>query len=112
MNQITSRLRRATNGYVHWCPGCQESHTLPDSWTFNGNVERPTFSPSFLHRGVKFDEIAKDWPRDAAGNTIPYQCHYILTDAVLNFCSDCSHDLAGKSVPLPELPPHLRDAEL
>jgi hypothetical protein len=93
-------------GYLHWCPGCEESHTLPSGWTFNGDLERPTFTPSFKHEGRKRVFINREWVgewlRDAKGDTIPYICHYILTDGVLNFCGDSTHSLAGKSVPLEE----------
>lgn len=88
MSQAGTRLRRAETGYYHWCPGCEMMHPLPDRWTFNGDVERPTFSPSFLHRFGKDDARV---------------CHYILTDGVLNYCSDSTHALAGKAVPLPTL---------
>lgn len=93
MNQVSSKLRRAPGRYFHWCPGCEHMHPLPDQgWTFNGDLERPTFSPSFKQH--------------LRGNAV---CHYILTDGVLNFCNDSHHALAGKSVPLPVLPPGALD---
>jgi hypothetical protein len=70
-------------------------HPLPDTWTFNGNIEQPTFSPSF---------------RQHIGDGII--CHYTVTDGQLNFCSDSMHSLAGCTVPLPEIPVHLRDEQL
>lgn len=93
--QLSKVLRGGLDEPCHWCPGCEEVHVLPwkrGGWTFNGDVNVPTFTPSFLHT-------------DSSGSV----CHYILTAGVLNFCGDCTHSLAGKSVPLPELPPHLRD---
>lgn len=113
MGQVSKTLRRGVEGYFHWCPGCEETHRLPDSWTFDGNLEKPTFRPSFKHEGRK--RIWKDgkwtgeWERDASGNTVPFICHYILTAGTLNFCSDSTHGLAGKSVPLPDLPEGLTD---
>lgn len=108
MNQVSATLRRLTNGYAHWCPGCEEMHRLPDSWTFDGNVECPTFSPSFKHSGVRAVTVNGEWTgefvTDAAGKPIPFICHYILTAGVLNFCGDCTHSLTGRSVPLPPLP--------
>ena len=112
MSQVSPYLRRAQDAYAHWCPGCLEMHRLPDSWSFNGNVNSPTFTPSFRHSGVKrvivdgkwAGDWAGDWIYDAQGEPIPHICHYILTDGVLNFCGDCTHELSGKSVPLPELP--------
>lgn len=109
MGQVSATLRRAQGGYVHWCPGCQEMHKLPDGWTFNGDLERPTFTPSFKHSGHRVVRDAAgrwtgEWVRDAAGKPVPFVCHYILTAGVLHYCADSSHDLAGKTVPLPPLP--------
>jgi hypothetical protein len=116
MGQVSKYLRKTSEGYAHWCPGCKEMHKLPDSWSFNGNVDCPTFSPSFKHEGLKTvrDENGiwtGEWVLDAQGNGIPEVCHYILTDGVLNFCSDSDHELKGKSVPLPELPKYHQDSE-
>jgi hypothetical protein len=88
-------------------------HRLPDSWTFNGNVEKPTFTPSFKHSGIKTVQVdgkwTGEWHRDAQGKPLDFVCHYILTDGVLHFCGDCSHAMAGQQVPLPELPSWLSD---
>jgi hypothetical protein len=88
-------------------------HRLPDGWTFDGNLESSTFSPSFRHSGMQTVKIdgkwTGEWVRDAAGEPVPFVCHYILTAGVLNFCGDCTHELAGKSVPLPRLPTGLTD---
>ena len=62
-------------------------HPLPDGWTFDGNLEAPTFSPSFKHT----------WQNGRV-------CHYILTAGMLNYCGDSTHALAGQSIPLPVLP--------
>jgi Family of unknown function (DUF6527) len=86
MSQVSSKLRRGEGRYFHWCPGCVETHPLPDGWAFDGNLDSPTFTPSFKH----------DWGNGKV-------CHYILTAGVLNFCSDSTHGLAGQSVPLPDL---------
>ena len=53
-------------------------------WEFDGNHSRPTFSPSLLNQ------------------TSRTRCHLHLRDGVLEFLSDCTHDLAGKSVQLTE----------
>lgn len=67
-------------------------HPLPDSWAFDGNLEAPTFSPSFKHTMSRGDI-----------------CHYNLTAGQLHFVADCTHALAGKTVPLPPLPEGLID---
>ena len=89
-------------------------HVVPDSWTFDGNLESPTFSPSVKITGkhAVVDERGEwtgEWVRDASGNAVDYCCHYVLTAGVIQFCGDCTHAMVGQAVPLPELPPHLRD---
>jgi len=89
-------------------------HRLPDGWTFvNGDLNKPTFTPSFMHTGLmrNKDENGKwigegknAWLYDAQGNPIKEVCHYILTNGILHYCADCTHDMRGMSVPLPELP--------
>lgn len=85
--------------YVFWCPGCEALHQFDKGWTFDGNMESPTISPSLLTR----------WHAegDAAG-TVEQVCHLFLKGGVLQFLGDCTHLLAGKSVPLPELPAWMR----
>ena len=65
MGQAGKFLRRVgaadghtAGGYAHWCPACEEMHAFavdkPFSngakWTFDGNLDAPTFSPSMLIR--------------------------------------------------------------
>lgn len=104
MAQLSAKLRGSLEEPAHWCPGCDEMHVLPwkrGGWTFDGNLIAPTFTPSFKHSGRHFcpDGVTP----------VEYVCHYILTAGVLNFCSDCTHALAGQSVPLPDLPSELCD---
>jgi hypothetical protein len=88
-------------GYGIECPGCGESHLFysrdlaaarPDvpSWTFNGNLDLPTFSPSMYCEGK--DSKCK-----------PFICHSFVTDGRIQFLSDCTHELAGQTVELPEV---------
>lgn len=114
MGQVSPFLRRAEGGYSHWCPACGEMHMIPDRWTFNGNVNCPSFSPSVKITGKKAIVDAKgewtgEWALGPDGKALDDCCHYVLTDGVLNFCTDCLHELKGQSVPLPELPEWLRD---
>jgi hypothetical protein len=89
-------------------------HKLFDTWTFDGNVDSPTFNPSFLIRGMQreVDSDGKwtgDWLRDANHNVVKFTCHFHLHAGILHFCSDSSHALSGKSIPLPNLPPYFQD---
>jgi hypothetical protein len=113
VGQVSSKLRRVEGGFAHWCPGCGEMHILPDRWSFDGNLESPTFTPSFRHSGIQRVFVdgnwTGEWKRDANGNTIPYICHYILTSGNLQYCGDCTHALAGQTIPLPPLPEGFTD---
>lgn len=105
-------LRQGEGGVLFFrCPGCRESHIIRvkdgtgRGWTFNGDFDRPTFAPSVLVSGNKVvkDENGTwtgDWERDAAGNLIPDICHSFVTDGQIQFLGDCTHDLAGQTVPL------------
>jgi len=79
-------------GYSFKCPGCGWRHVFwTDSphypkWAFNGNLDKPSFTPSLLDR----------W-HDERGDM---RCHIVLTDGIINFCGDCSHPLAGQSIPM------------
>lgn len=86
------------------CPGCGENHgvtvagdSIPHPcWTWNGDLDRPTLSPSILCRGYKF--ASKD------DNTqVAYVCHSFVRDGMIQFLADCTHELAGQTVPLPEV---------
>lgn len=113
MGQISSKLRSVEGELSHWCPGCEEMHILPNTWNFDGNLEYPTFSPSFKHSGIKTEKIngiwTGEWIKDQNGNFVPFICHYILTSGILNFCNDSTHIFAGKSLPLPLLPEQFID---
>lgn len=115
MGQVSAKLRRTTRGYAHWCPGCEELHVIFDSWTFDGNLDAPTFNPSVKITGkkvvVKDGRWTGEWVRDANGNPVDDCCHYFLHAGVLRFCGDSLHALAGKDVPLPDLPAHLTDRD-
>lgn len=111
--QVSSKLRRVEGGFAHWCPACEEVHILPDRWQFDGNLENPTFQPSFRHTGLRMVYVGGkwtgEWVRNANGNVISRVCHYNLTAGQLQYCADSTHGLAGRTVPLPLLPEGLTD---
>lgn len=80
------------------CPGCSNWHGVtighPNNrgaqWTWNGDVDRPTISPSILSR----IEYPKDATRDQQ------VCHSFVEGGNIRFLSDCTHGLAGQTVPL------------
>jgi hypothetical protein len=60
-------------------------------WTWNGSVDSPTLAPSILTRF------------DSGDPTESYVCHSFVTDGMVQFLSDCTHGLAGETVPLTDL---------
>jgi hypothetical protein len=71
---------------VFRCPGCECAHPFDQRWSFNGDFECPTFTPSLLvHQ-------SRSSPR----------CHSFVTDGRIQFFADCEHALAGKTVEIPE----------
>lgn len=112
MSQVSPILRRAEGHYFHWCPACEEMHPLPDSWTFNGNVDKPTFTPSFKQMGKRTVNVngrwTGDWVRDANGNPVDGTCHYIITNGLIQFCSDSWHKRSD-IIAMPNIPDFLRD---
>ena len=79
-------------GYSVWCPGCKRYHeiwvyqpnpTTGAKWKFNGNLVRPTFSPSLhVEPGTK------------------QNCHSFIKNGNWEFLPDCHHELKGKTVPM------------
>lgn len=96
--------------YIFRCPGCGDTHTVSDKWTFNGDYEKPTFSPSILVRCGHYVPGHEDqcWCKfyaerpDEEHDFICYQCHSFVTDGKIQFLSDCSHKLAGQTVEIPD----------
>lgn len=106
---------------MFWCPGCDGIHMIRHGecprpgWTWNGSVDRPTFSPSILVSGTKITEKGRaeirawsdaGYPKhEGAFDSVPNICHSFVTDGRIRFLSDCTHALAGQTVDLPEWEP-------
>lgn len=92
--------------YFH-CPGCKCGHGVWTEkwikdhdtngnpiygpiWSFNGNMDKPTFSPSIL---VTIGHGEK--PSDV--------CHSFVRDGMIEFLGDCTHELAGKAVEMEDI---------
>lgn len=90
----TENHRTGEPDYYFECPGCKCSHGVwvkpwnGPVWGFNGSVDLPTFSPSIL---VRFGPGGKS------------VCHSFVKEGNIQFLGDCTHELAGKTVPLPEV---------
>ncbi len=105
MGALNNKLRNTETGIAHFCPACKEPHiytTKPGGrvcWSWNGNIDSPAFTPSMLILRGKFAD-----PNFVGKSSKSDVCHYFLTDGKLKFCSDSTHELAGKTVELPDWP--------
>lgn len=104
--------------FSFYCPGCETTHAvyteaakLPPHyprWGFNGQLDAPTFMPSLLMRtghyvkGQPQPPDCKHCKEDADLGTCTV-CHSFVTGGMIRFLGDCTHHLAGQTVPLPEL---------
>lgn len=97
------------------CPGCRELHQVRvegkggPRWGFNGDFDRPTFTPSVRVAGhqVVRDEAGAwtgEWLRGADGKPLPLICHSFVNDGQISFLCDCTHALRGQVVPLQPIP--------
>ncbi|WP_281686707.1 DUF6527 family protein [Pseudomonas citronellolis] len=83
------------------CPGCQMVHGISvgegpgPRWTWNGSADRPSFQPSIL--------VRYPWRLLESGEREQVVCHSFVTDGRIQFLSDCTHELAGQTVDLPNL---------
>lgn len=96
-----SKIRTVSGGgQIFFCPGCEQEHavnTAPNGprWTYNGDTNRPTFSPSIL--------VTTRWSVNDPGGKDEV-CHSFVRDGHIQFLGDCTHELAGQTVELSEWP--------
>jgi hypothetical protein len=82
--------------WIH-CPACNHKHVFAvgtpfgndAQWSFNGDLEKPSFGPSMLIR----------WPEQGKNKV----CHFFVTDGMIKFQGDCTHQFRSKTLPLPPL---------
>ena len=99
------------NGFTQWdfhCPGCGHLHAYvtvrPDQgpqWQFNGDVDKPTFTPSLLNRWGKHADPTWEPPDDKPGWN--GTCHLYVTNGQIIYLGDCTHHLAGKTVEMEDI---------
>jgi hypothetical protein len=80
--------------YAFECPGCSCLHMVYTKgtgvpvWGWNGSTESPTITPSILIR---------------SGHEGSMICHSYVTDGRIQYLGDCTHELANKTVELPDI---------
>ena len=91
-----------------FCPACDFEHGFRvdldgngkwqrnnnDIWTFNDDYDSPTFQPSMLSNKGGIDEHHPI-------------CHSFLTDGKWEYLGDCTHDMAGQTVEVPDPDPDM-----
>lgn len=100
------------------CPGCKMCHgpsvgPVSPSWAWNGDMDSPTFEPSLV---VRWDHLSAEGRervsefrlvhgRNPTDDEVPYDlhmvCHSFIRDGSIQFLSDCTHELANQTVPIP-----------
>jgi hypothetical protein len=99
MGRLSSKLRSINHGgkaIGFWCPGCDALHVMrveEPHWTWNGDVDKPTLSPSLL---VTYQDLSGEGQHE--------RCHSFVRDGNIEFLGDCTHALAGKTVCIPDWP--------
>ncbi len=95
---VFEKLTDPVNGHLQelwmfFCPGCKCGHLVRvrgdeakvgPVWQWNGDVVKPTVSPSIL----------------ACPNQPERRCHSFVRDGLIEFLSDCHHELRGTTVAL------------
>jgi hypothetical protein len=83
--------------FLFECPGCGGIHAFytkngpivdgrEQNWTYNGNGDAPTISPSL--------DVSKTDPA--------HHCHSYIRDGMITFLSDCYHPLKNTTVEIPD----------
>lgn len=130
MSRLSSKLRRwvdpatGREGLTYWCQGCQSAHSIctkgAGAWGWNGDVERPVFTPSVLstqghyvswwkpENGCACDYEREHPEEDHTGMRCG-RCHTFVgcngaQPGEVIFLADCTHALAGTVQPFPDLP--------
>ncbi len=126
----TMKARLDASGHLwYMCRGCGHKHVIAIEgraqvapgrpvWTWNGSTAAPTVTPSVLGRSInlgamtedehaEYEELSRTHGADWLLANSPFRtcCHTFITDGRIQYLSDCTHQLAGQTIELPELSP-------
>lgn len=90
-------------GFTFWCLGCEEYHQINTGkvqWEFNGDMGKPTFSPSYLTWVEPNPEADPAYKNGKYFNG--FRCHSYIKDGKIEYMGDCTHKLAGQIVDMRE----------
>lgn len=120
MNAVLHKTDQFGRGHSHlevifWCAGCACAHGVSvtsGGWTWNRSLDRPTFTPSILTKWSKMTpegeamalrgEKMPTGPDGKPGRypSMDMTCHSFVTDGSIQYLGDCTHRLAGQTIPL------------
>jgi hypothetical protein len=81
--------------FLFFCPACGNSHFFSvgarkgPSWSFDGNLVEPTFTPSLKVTAGPQDKRTC--------------CHLNITGGKIVYHGDCTHSMAGKTIPMEDV---------
>lgn len=126
MSALSPYLRAAEGGGLSfWCAGCEQRHMVNvgegpgPRWGWNGDVNKPVFTPSVLVTGRDFTPKGEAdfdaWcdaghPKPAPEfESAETRCHTFVgcngaQPGQIIYLGDCAHALAGQTIDLPVMP--------
>lgn len=99
---LSNILNITGDGVYEWfCPGCKRVHRLNgktpngygERWVLSGSFDAPTLTPGHRIMASTYDDWA---PADEV------LCNYFITAGNVEFQTDCAHELAGRTVAMPD----------
>lgn len=92
-----------------YCPGCGTAHFANVKawreqcpvWSWNGDMIKPTLSPSLLVTWNGSKRGDGDNPRHPHSSDEKRVCHSFVENGQWRFLDDCTHVLRGQTVPIP-----------
>lgn len=106
-------IRVQGNRAAFFCPGCGYmeiwvNDSARPAWTWNGSLDKPTFSPSILSRSYEMSQEAEMF-LSLGGRTVNRErwdgrdtvCHSFVEEGKIRFLADCTHQYAGQTLDLP-----------
>jgi hypothetical protein len=87
------KIENETEGlYIFHCPGCHYGHVV----RFRGN------EPVWQISGIEEDKATVNPSLLVNGHILERRCHSFIRDGKIQFLADCFHELAGKTVDIPD----------
>lgn len=94
------KVRESTYGWMIKCPATGYIEIPKNGkWLWNGDYYSPTFSPSINETTGKPGQSWEEFKLDPH----PDRNHVFIRDGKIEYLTDCTHNLAGQVVEIPEL---------